>query len=128
MKFIAREIIMFLKKHKMNIHDWTSAGRDNWMWFYNMFYTEYKDKLKTIPDLEITSVGNKFNFTVELDYAYKGINLDINDLTWFLTRNRYLINKNCRHNWYYYNLKYSFEDKEDFLKMKKIFSKTNIVH
>jgi len=125
MKLIARIIVMFLKKHKMNIHDWTHSGRDNWMWFYNLFYTEYKDKLKTIPDLEISSVGNDFKFVFELDYAYKNIALDINDLTWFLTRNRYLINKDCKSSWYYVNLKYYFEREEDYLNMRTIFSKTN---
>jgi hypothetical protein len=125
MKFIARIIVMFLKKHKMNVHDWTHSGRDNWMWFYNLFYTEYKDKLKTIPDLEISSVGNDFKFVLELDYAYKNISLDINDLPWFLTRNRYLINKNCKSSWYYVNSKYYFENKDDYLKMKTIFGKTN---
>lgn len=125
MKFIARTIVMFLKKHKMNIHDWTHSGRDKWMWFYNMFYTEYKDKVKTIPDLEITFVGNDFKFIFELDYAYKNISLDINDLPWFLTRNRYLINKNCKSSWYYVNLKYYFKTEDDYLRMKAIFSKTN---
>jgi hypothetical protein len=123
--FLARTIVIFLKKYKLNIHDSHDAGRDKWMWLYNLFYTEYKDKLKTIPDLEITHVGNNFKFSFELDYAYKNIQLDINDLTWFLTRNRYIINKNCKCNWYYYNLKYSFEKEEDYLKMKTVFSKTN---
>ena len=125
MRFLARTIVIFLKKYKLNIHDWTHSGRDNWMWFYNLFYTEYKDKLKTIPDLEVTSIGNNFKFVFELDYAYKNVALDINDLPWFLTRNRYIINKNCQHHWCYYNLKYYFEKEEEYLKMRKIFSKTN---
>lgn len=125
MKFIARTIVMFLKKHKLNIHDWTHSGRDKWMWFYNMFYTEYKDKVKTIPDLEITFVGNDFKFIFELDYAYQNIPLDINDLPWFLTRNRYLINKNCKSSWYYLNSKYYFEKEDDYLKMVVVFGKTN---
>jgi hypothetical protein len=125
MKFIARTIVMFLKKHKMNIHDRKDSGRDNWMWFYNLFYTEYKDKLKTIPDLEISSVGNDFKFVFELDYAYKNIPLSINDLPWFLRRNRFLINKNCKSSWYYVNSKYYFEREYDYSKMKTIFSKTN---
>jgi hypothetical protein len=127
MKSIARKIVMFLKKRDMNIHDWSHTDRDECMWFYNWFYTEYKDKLKTIPNLEITSIGNNFNFIFELDYAYKNIPLHINDLPWFLTRNRYLINKNCKHEWYYDNMKYFFKDQNDYLKMIKIFSKTNNV-
>jgi hypothetical protein len=127
MKFLARLLVLFLKKYKLNIHDWTHDGRDKWMWLYNLFYTEYKDKLTSIPDLEVTYVGNDFKFVFELDYAYKNIGLDINDLPWFLTRNRYIINKNCRYSWCYYNLKYYFEKEEEYLKMRKIFSNTNIV-
>ena len=43
--FLARTIVIFLKKYKLNKHDWTHTGRDKWMWLYNLFYTEYKSKL-----------------------------------------------------------------------------------
>jgi len=127
MRFLARLLVIFLKKHKLNIHDWTQTGRDKWMWFYNLYYTEYKDKVLTIPDLEVSCKGNEFDFKIELDYAYKNIKLDVNDLPWFLTRNRYIINKNCKYAWYYENMIYSFENEKDYLKMKQIFSKTNKV-
>ena len=125
MKFLARLLVIFLKKHKLNIHDWTHTGRDKWMWLYNLYYTEYKDKLLTIPDLEVPSLSNKFDFVIKLDYGYKNVKLDVNDLPWFLTRNRYLINKNCKYEWYYDNMTYYFKNEKDYLKMKHLFSKTN---
>jgi len=125
MKYIARIIVLFLKKHKLNIHDWTHSGRDKWMWFYNMFYTEYKDKLKTVPDLEVVKVDSRFSLTI--DYSYRTIKLDINDLTWFLTRNRYLLNKKCKNSWSYYNQTYTFETYDDYLIAKNIFIRDYIL-
>jgi len=125
MKFIARLIVLFLKKHKLNIHDWSQSGRDNWMWFYNLFYTEYKDKLKTIPDLEVVNVKSNYNLTLE--YSYRNIKLDINDLSWYLTRNRYLLNKYCKNSWSYYNQKYTFENYDDYSIAKNLFMKDYVI-
>jgi len=125
MKFIARLIVLFLKKHKLNIHDWSQSGRDNWMWFYNLFYTEYKDKLKTIPDLEVVNV--KSNYSLTLEYSYRNIKLDINDLSWYLTRNRYLLNKYCKNSWSYYNQKYTFENYDDYSIAKNLLMKDYVI-
>lgn len=125
MNFLARVIVFFLKKHKLNIHDWTQRGRDQWMWFYNLFYTEYRDKLKTVTDLEVSNVDS--NYTLTIEYSYRTIKLDINDLSWFLTRNRYLLNKNCKNSWSYYNQKYTFEKYDDYLIAKNIFIKDYII-
>jgi len=125
MKFIARLIVLFLKKHKLNIHDWSQSGRDNWMWFYNLFYTEYKDKLKTIPDLEVVNVKSNYNLTLE--YSYRNIKLDINDLSWYLTRNRYLLNKYCKNSWSYYNQKYTFENYDDYSIAKNLLMKDYVI-
>ena len=118
---------MFLKKHKWNIHDWKDSGRDGFMWFYNLYYTEYHDKVKEIEDFEVSARSHNFDYSFEIDYGYKGIELDINDLPWFLTRNRYLINKNCYNPWYYTNFKYYFKSLTDCDKMKNIFKKTNTI-
>lgn len=121
MNFLARVIVMFLKKYKMNIHDWSDSGRDNFMWFYNLYYTEYKNKNKKYKDLEIKKVDTQY--FLKIDYSYKNINLDINDLSWFLTRNRYLLNKNINNSWSYYNFTYTFSTNEDKEKAYKIFKK-----
>jgi len=121
MNFLARVIVFFLKKYKLNIHDWSQHGRDQWMWFYNLFYTEYKDKLKNVTDLEVGNVDS--NYAITIEYSYKTIKLDINDLSWFLTRNRYLLNKNCKNSWSYYNQTYTFEKYDDYLIAKNLFMK-----
>lgn len=120
-EYIARTIVMFLKKHKLNVHDWSPKGRDDMMKFYNFYYTEYRDLLDKVPNLETTKVDTDLKIT--LDYSFKGIELDINDLPWFLTRNRYLLNKNCKSKWSYYNQTYTFENEKDLEVAKRVFGK-----
>lgn len=120
-KYIARQIVMFMKKHDLNIHDLSQNGRDDWMWFYNLYYTEYKDR--KMKDLEVSCKENIFQNSFKIDFSFKGIELHINDLPWFLMRNRYLINNIVEKNWYYNNFEYFFESEKDMNLVIKKFKK-----
>jgi hypothetical protein len=106
---VARLLVMFFRKHNLKIKS---------TWLYNLYYTEYKVK-KSIPDYEVSHAGETYEHTLTVDYSFNGIQLDLNDLPWFLTRNRYIINKNIKGPWYFYNMQYFFKSSEDCDVVKK---------
>jgi hypothetical protein len=108
---LARMLVMFFKKHNLKIKP---------TWLYNLYYTEYKVK-KPIYDYEISNLSENYVHKLTVDYSFNGIELDLNDLPWFLTRNRYIINQTIDSPWYFYNMQYFFRSPDDYDKVYRKF-------
>lgn len=124
-KYIARKLVMVMKKYDFNIHDRSQHGRDDWMWFYNLYYTEYKNR--KMVNHEVSCKDYKFDYSFKIEYSFDDIELHINDLPWFLTRNRFLINKIVQGKWYYTHFEYFFENSKDMELVLKNFKKHHAI-
>ena len=118
LSYFSRCLVMFFKKFNISFKILPKKFKNS---LQDLYHSEYK--YKKIIDKEVSHLEKNFLFSLTLDFSYKDINLNLTDLTWFLTRNRYLINKYCRNQWYYYNQCYYFSSFDECRLMRQKFLK-----
>lgn len=117
MKFISRYIVYFLKINNLDVPD---HRRNKFLEIiYLLRDTEWKS-IKNISDKEVDSRDYLFLYSVQIDYKWKKMKIFIDDLPWFLSHNRYIINKKCEDNWYYIPNTYFFKLEKDSIIFENI--------